>query len=269
MKSILLHVHDDNAMMARLEAAFGLARAFGGHITCLHATPYEEYLVTDPLVVAALPEEFSGKMARLRREIQERLESRIAAEGVAWDWVHVDSPMSTALTRASMLADVVVASLGAPALLRQDPRPLASAVAVGGGAAVLGVPEGLDPLRLDRPALIAWNGSPEAAAALRAALPILRIVPEVQMVEVAERLPEYPSDGAARYLSRHGIGADIVQRPKLDGSVSAALEQAARELGAGLIVMGAFGRSRLVERLLGGVTRELGERSRLPLLMAH
>jgi nucleotide-binding universal stress UspA family protein len=269
MKTILLHVHDDTGMESRLQAAFDLARAFGGHITCLHATPYEEYLANDPLVVAMLPEEFSGKMARLRRELQKRLEARIAADGIAWDWIHVDQTMSAALIRASRLADVAVVSLGAPALLRQDPRPLAATVAVGGGAPVLGVPQDLDALRLDRPALVAWNGSPEAAAALRAALPILRTVPGVQLVEIAERPAEFPAGLAARFLSRHGIAAEITQRPKLDGSVSAAIEQAARELGAGVIVMGAYGRSRLVEQLFGGVTRDLGERSQLPLLMAH
>ena len=269
MKSILLHIYDDDALESRLQAAFDLARAFNGHITCLHATPYEDYLATDPIVVAALPEEFSEKMYQLRSELRARIEARLEAEGVSWDWVHFDELMSTSLIRYSILSDVIIVSLGGPAILKHDPRPLAAAVSVGARAPVLGVPPDLPALRLDKPAIIAWNASPEAAAALRAALPVLRAVPQVYLVEIEEQLSPYPRDLAARYLSRHDIGVEVVQRGGIDDGVSAALEQAAQELGAGLMVMGAYGHSRLREYLLGGVTRDLIVRSKLPLLLAH
>jgi hypothetical protein len=48
VKSILLHVYDDTGFEGRLQAALDLARAFEGHITCLHATPLEDYLAADP-----------------------------------------------------------------------------------------------------------------------------------------------------------------------------------------------------------------------------
>ena len=70
-------------------------------------------------------------------------------------------------------------------------------------------------------------------------------------------------------MSRHDVGVEIVQRGRIDGSISAAIEQAAIELGAGIIVMGAYGHSRLREYVFGGVTRELTQNSRVPLLLAH
>jgi len=92
--------------------------------------------------------------------------------------------------------------------------------------------------------LVAWNGSPEAAMALRSAMPLLQLAAEVQVLIVRDRLDDYPSDSAARYLGRHGIEPEIVQRPVGDG-IGSAISAAGWELGAGPIVMGACGYSRL------------------------
>lgn len=269
MKAILVHINDDDGLESRLQSAFDLARAFNGHVTCLHATPYEDYLREDPLVVAALPEEFSEKMRAKISELRQRIEARLRAEAISWDWVHFNELMSTSLIGYSVLSDVVVVSLGPPALEKSDPRPLAAKVAVGARTPVLGVPSGLDALRLDRPAVLAWNGSPEAATAMRNALPILKAVPQVHLLEIEEAMSAYPRDHAARYLSRYGVGVEIVQRGRIDGSISAAIGQAALELGAGIVVMGAYGHSRLRELVFGGVTRELTRSSAIPLLLAH
>lgn len=269
MKSILLHVYDDTGFESRLQAALALARTFKGHITCLHATPFEDYLRNDPWVAARLPEEFSEKMRGLRQTLEAEVEDRLRREGVNWDWVHLDRQMAAGLIRYSLLADVVVLTLAGRALERDEPRPLAVAVATGARAPVLAVPEPLDRLQLDAPVLVCWNGSPEAAAAARAALPILRNAPQVHLLEVQEKLARYPRDLVARYLSRHDVHVDIVQRRPVGDSVSQAVKESARELGAGLIVMGAYGHSRLREFFLGGVTRELVSDSPVPLLLAH
>jgi nucleotide-binding universal stress UspA family protein len=269
MTSILVHLYDDDGLEARLQAAFDLARALNGRLICLHATPYEDYLAADPVVAMALPVEFSGKMKRLRETFQERVEARLESEGVRWDWVHVDERMSDALIHRSALADLVVTSFGRRAVERRDARPLAATVAMGGRAPVVAVPDSLDRLALDRPVVVAWNGSAEAATALRGAMPILRLAPAVHLVQVVEDLSINLVDDAARYLSGHGISAGIVQREDLDRDAAALIRQAAFDLGAGLIVMGAYGRSRLRELLLGGVTRDMLRESTLPLLLAH
>ncbi len=268
MKSILLHLYDDVALDSRLGAAVDLARGFDGHLTCLHATPIEDYFTTDPLIALELPEEFSTKMTRRREALQSHVEARLRAEGIRWDWLHSGELMSTALIRASALADLVVVSLAEAALMRDDPRPLAAAVATGARTPVLGIPTGRAAFKFEAPALVAWNGSPEAAAALRAALPLLQRMPEVHLLEVEEKVPVYPRDRAARYLSRHDVHAEIICRPR-DGSVTETIRASARKLGVGLIVMGAYGHSRLTEALLGGVTRDLVTDSEIPLLLAH
>ena len=269
MRSILLHVYDDTGLESRMQAAFDLARTFDGHVTCLHSTPFEDYLRSDPLAAAYLPVEVSTRMQRLNEAFQARIEERLRVEGVNWAWVHRDDLPSSSLARVSILSDVVVVIHAGPAVFKDEPRPLAAAVATQGRAPVLAVGEGLDCLKLDRPIVIAWNGSPEAAAAMRAALPLLGLARNVQLVEIEKRITPYPPDLAARYLARHGIEAEIVQREPVDGSVGKAIERAAFDIDAGMIVMGAYGHSRLREFLLGGVTRELLGECGLPLLLSH
>ncbi|HJQ17599.1 MAG TPA: universal stress protein [Allosphingosinicella sp.] len=269
MKNILLHIYDDTGLESRMQAALDLARAFEGHIVCLHATPFEDYMRVDPLVAARLPEEFSERMKTLRLDLKARVEERLQQEGVSWDWIHLDERMSTALVRYSILSDIVVVTLAGSAVEKDEPRPLAAAVATSAPTPVLAVPErsaGLDPAA---PALIAWNGMPEAAAAMRASVPLLRLASEVYMLEVEEKLSRYPRDLGARYLSRYGIHVQIVQREANARDVGTLIMDAAIEIDAGLIVMGAYGHSRLREFFMGGVTQYLIRASPVPLLLAH
>lgn len=269
MRSILLHIYDDQGLESRLQAAFDLARMFAGHITCLHAIPFEDYLVADPLIVAELPEDFSEKMRKRRLELQAWIEERLRGEGMNWDWVHVDEMMSTSLVRWSVLADVIVLSIADRAVARDEARPLAAKVATRAIAPVLAVPASFERLQMDAPVLVAWNGSPEAAVAMRAAMPLLQAAPEVCLLEVEQDVSHYPRDLAARYLARHGIKTQLMQHRPIEDSVSETITRAAEELGSGLIVMGAYSHSRLKETLLGGVTRDLLATSAIPLLVAH
>lgn len=268
MRSILLHIYEDEALESRLNTALDLARAFAAHLTCLHATPFEDYLALDPLVVAELPEEFSEKMKRRRLALQARIEDRLKAEGVQWDWVHENDLLSTALIRHSALADLVIVSLAGPAFMRGDPRPLASRVAMNSTTPVLGIPQTIERFEVGAPAIIAWNGSPEAAAAVKGAIPLLQRSSRVQLLEVEEKESAFPKDRLARYLARHDVHVEIIER-RQEGRISDIIHDAARKARAGLVVMGAYGHSRLRELLLGGVTRDLTVDSDVPLLLAH
>jgi nucleotide-binding universal stress UspA family protein len=134
---------------------------------------------------------------------------------------------------------------------------------------VLMVPHGQRRLDLAGPALVAWNGSSEAAHALRLALPLLKGAGAVHLVEVNDDLTGLPASEAALWLARHGVAADVHEWPAKGRRASVALLHAATELGAAWLVMGAYGHSRLRETVLGGVTRELIASASLPLLMAH
>ena len=269
MKTILLHIHDDSGLDSRLQAALDLSEGFGSHIDCIHATPLEEYLKQDPWTAARLPEEFSDKMKAVRLELKTRVEKRLSIAGASWDWFHVDGLMSSALVRYSMLSDLILVTLAGYSIEEDEPRALAGPVALVAGTPVLAVPENFGRLDIAAPALIAWNGKPEAAQAMRASLPLLKQAKRVFLLEVEETLAKYPRDRVARYLSRQGIHVTIVQREATRGAIGDVILQVAGELGAGFIAMGAYGHSRLKEFIFGGVTRQLLSESPIPLLLAH
>ncbi len=122
--------------------------------------------------------------------------------------------------------------------------------------------------------LVAWDGSPVALAALRAAVPVLQAARDVRLAVAEPRdgaaewlLPQ--AQDAATYLSRYGISAEVNLLPGPKPPVAEALVNFAGEIDADLMVMGAYGHTRLRERLLGGVTRAMLERAPVSLLIAH
>jgi nucleotide-binding universal stress UspA family protein len=117
--------------------------------------------------------------------------------------------------------------------------------------------------------MIAWNGSPKAANALRLALPLLRKASAIHIVTIVEEKEGFPATGASLYLSRHGLASQLHEWPADGRSVAAALQDAAATLGAAYIVIGAYGHSRFSEAVYGGVTRDFLRQSRVPLLLAH
>jgi len=119
-------------------------------------------------------------------------------------------------------------------------------------------------------AMVAWNGSYEAANALRAAVPMLKVASRVRLISVEESKEEqFPSTAALEYLSRHGIHAELVQRPRLADSIEEELLEQATIDRASYIVMGGYGHARAGEFLFGGVTRSLLQQCPLSLVIAH
>ena len=85
---------------------------------------------------------------------------------------------------------------------------------------------------------------------------------------VGEDGDDYPSTDACSYLSRHGVSTDLRAFAEADGTADARLQDVAAELGAGAILIGAYGHSRLRETLLGGVTLVIAPSQRLDDLAA-
>ena len=270
MKSVLLHANQDAGLESRLQAALDLVRLFDGHLTCLHTTPYEAFITGDPFGgVYALPV-VVDQLKRLEDEQRARIDGKLANEGVAWDWLQIDGPSLQAILDRSRLADLVVLSLAARGDDDDEPAlSLAAGIAIHGRAPVLAVPQATMGLDAQGPAMVAWNGSAEAAHALRFALPMLRRASEVHVVTVTEECIQFPAVDGCRYLALHGVRSELREWPRSGRPVAEAMLKAAASLDARYIVMGAYGHSRLREAVLGGVTRQMMRESHVPLLLGH
>ncbi len=269
MRSILLHIDDDPCLEARIQVAFDLARSFEGHVTCLQAIPYE-YGVPGDLygtMAAQLYPVIRENAAKLR----ETLEARLAKEDMPWDWISVDGLAQHKLLVHAGLSDIIVMGACTEAKGRNSYSALAAEVAIGAQTPVMLVPEKCKGLDLSVPAAVAWNGSPEASHALRAAVPLLQKSSEVYLLSVTEDDPEFdlPAIEGASFLARHGIEANMVELPGTDDGIRDLLVKAAQVRKVGWIAMGAYGHTRVRERILGGVSRSMMSNAEFPTLLAH
>ncbi|MBK5571679.1 MAG: universal stress protein [Ensifer sp. SSB1] len=122
--------------------------------------------------------------------------------------------------------------------------------------------------------LLAWNSTIEASRALREALEMMKSADIVNIVLIDPKATqaangEEPGSDVATYLSRHGIKVTVDRLPSSGREVSEVLVQHAIDTAADLIVMGAYGHSRVRERVFGGVTKAMLNAPVVPVLMIH
>ncbi len=237
---------------AALRAGFALAAPFGAHVTALFGGGDARAART------ALEDEAARAGAALRDEACKAgapTASGRSAEGTLADAAEAEA----------RFADIVVfALLGGDAarraafirVLMNSARPVL--LASRGGA-----------LRLEGRMAVGWDGELAAARALTAAVPLLKRATAVDLIGVGAIAPGRIGAGAAAdYLALHGVTA-TPRTVAPAASAGKTLSAAAQADGAALLVMGAYGHSRLVETILGGTTAHLLEEAALPVLLMH
>lgn len=151
-------------------------------------------------------------------------------------------------------------------------RELAEGIVFGSGRPCLLLPHysAIQPALFDRP-LVAWDASRAATRALSDALPLLRRAMEVFVVTVAAENSTAARTLAdvERWLADHRVRANCVRLNGTGRGAAAAIEEHARQVRANVLVMGAFGHSRMRDFILGGVTRSVLAEPKFPVLFSH
>lgn len=271
MKSILVHAADDGAMQSRMEVALDIARVTGAHLTFLQSVSYEVFAPGDfygSAMAAALP-----KIKEAAEQFRAKTEADLSNEDVAWDWKFLDGMAEDRLLEQSALYDMVIVGPHDIGEGGKRPSRMAGELALKAPLPVLVVPEGAGRFDITKPILAAWNGSSEAAVALRMAVPMMQHASKVFLACVSEEgtrdRHDFRLDDGAKYLSRHDIEAEIVEIPSSGEKVSDLLFAAAEMRDCSMVVMGAYGHSRLAEMLFGGVTRRSLTDPQMPIFLAH
>jgi nucleotide-binding universal stress UspA family protein len=181
--------------------------------------------------------------------------------------------IAEAIARWAMVSDLVVVSND----LREDKSVFNVAVQAALFRAPTGVilngtasPAALAPKRV----VVAWRPAKSCARAVQAAMPMLLGADEVTLVIVDPvttpmRDGENPGVDVARWLSHLGCKVTVQQAPSGGQDIGHVLMKHARELGAELLVLGAYDHSRLREIVFGGTTKTLVEQRDLAVFMAH
>ena len=261
MRSILVQAGRDAGMAARLDTAMDIARANSGHITLLVDTPVDRFVTTDPYGGTYVAREALEAALADDEALAEAFAGRLAGDDVPFDVVHYEFQPVDAMAGAARLADLAVVSRSCG---------YAGDLAIAARSPVLVLPEARAMTLPLGAACIAWDGGDEAAHALRGAVPLLKGCGALHVLTVnTDKAEGFPPTDALRYLSRHGLKAELHELAK-GSSIEETLSAACTNLGADLLVMGAYSHSRVRELLFGGVTRYfLEDQAGLPLLLAH
>lgn len=274
--TILVHLDHSEQCAARVGLAASMARAQGSHLIGLVPTGlYDGSIPADAIAKGDTPfAAASADYLRVRAEaVAHVFRDQVRGPGtLSFDVRVVDEPSVDAVIRHGRTSDLVIVGQGeaADAMTAGD---LPEQVMLHAGRPVLIVPRS-GPLRPPgRKVLVAWDGTREAAMALRDALPLMTSASTVSLVSM--HLVGEPIDEGAlllpqtlAWLQRHGVQATAEQVAVSTGFAEALLGCAAR-MDADLLVMGGYGHTRLREFVLGGVTRDMLAQLNVPVLMAH
>jgi nucleotide-binding universal stress UspA family protein len=281
-KTILVLLNDARHVQVLLDAACAIARQFDGHLVGLYVLPavkiYSDVgMLATPAVFEGYRNHFKSKLNGVRQAFEASAKKdKLKSE---WRLVNSDFPdvAESAIMHAHS-ADIIITcqtDIGPEGNIERD---LNERLVMETGRPVLIIPlkgrfsppgEGI----AER-AIVGINGTPESTRALFDAIPLLCMVRETRLVWVDPQRQksesgDVPCAEEAMLLSRHGINAAADSMATDGRNAGEALLMRASDLGADLLVMGAYAHSRMSEFVFGGATRHVLANMNIPVLMSH
>jgi len=282
----------------RLELALRLAQADKAHLTAVYLlsesggwgtppagvglppTVFEPVSPEGAALIGGLPIGAAAPVAQVVREaeradaVEQRFRQELQDRALDGEWHVLDHNDLAELAELVKAADLTVLGQYSgegpdnASWLRPDDLLIDS------GRPVLVIPYAGSFAYVGRRVLVAWDGTREANRALHDALPLLGDAEAVTVIHVGAHAADLDRDRPwleriVRHLGRHGIKAQPEESPAGDIAISDALLSRAFDLGADMIVAGAYHHSPLRESLLGGVSRGLLDHMTVPVLMSH
>lgn len=284
MKSIYLALSGETEAESAADAAFSLAKEFNAHLigsdtvaetgpfldqsgVGMMATYYDELYQTAEKVQSHKRSRASDVFETARQAHDVSLKEKPDDYGPTCFW-HAHDGDADVVARLGRLADVIIVACPGERSSYADLRTLEQAV-FDARRPVLMMPSGatLDP---SSPALVAWNGSAEAARSLINAMPLLSKSTNVTLLQVGDLDPGSTAIiEADAYLRLHGVGATMKTVERSKTAIEDVIANEASAIKAGYTVMGAYTHNPWREMVLGGVTQHIIKNAKLPVFMAH
>ncbi len=222
--------------------------------------------VADGAVIEAVRQRIAADLPVAEQRFRDL--AKTVAAGV--DWLTGYDYPATELIAHAYAADLVIASRPAKGYGPAFAAPAADLVLMCGTPVLFTASEG-GRLKAEN-VLLAWKNTRESRRALADALPFLMRAHKVTVVGVSgddDSVEQAELEGVARRLARHGVDARTLVVHKTHDGIAATLEDVAEQVGADLIVMGAYGHTRFQEWVLGGATEDMLAASSRFILFSH
>ena len=257
-----------------LEAALALAKTHGARLSAglcvVHIPPVSNWLA-NKLVNA------DGMIAAENHKSQEQgaallsMFSALVGDDDKGEALRIECPGTVThwqLAARACAYDLIVV----PAYGHAETRALAEGLVFESGRPVLVLPRRTEVTKAFDHVVIGWDGSRAAARALSDAMCFARLAETVTVASVTgdkDLSKTAPSSDVVRHLARHGIAAEAQEVPVGDLDAGVALQDLCERIGGDLLVMGAYGHSRVREFVLGGATRSVLVAPSVPVLLSH
>ncbi len=275
-RTVLLHVNDEGRVARLIDAAAHLASRHQSHLIGLYVIPpvptYGTSAMGAGMITSGL-NTFREEAARIEAAFAKATrEQPFTAE---WRLVTAQGKgVAETIMEHGRSADLIMASQRDPSwdfhTLLDEPERLA----VESGRPVLLIPYAGHFSSFGKRVTIAWNGRREAARAAFDALPLLKMASTVRILWInpqdeVQDVGDIPTAEIAAALARHGVKCETATTAAADIDVGDVLLSSLADDGCDLLVMGAYGRSRLREFVFGGATRHILRSMTVPVLMSH
>lgn len=277
IKDILLALksHPEPTKSDTIEHAVSIASAIGSHIAAIACEMHVEVpssLIASSLVnVPAIIAEESRRSLTNAKALLATFEASAARQGVMFESIReraLTSEVPALFVEYARLRDLTIVPI-----LEDDDRWSAEAIIFGSGKPTLVLPEGAPSRQFQLGTIVvAWDFSRTAARAVADAIPLLEKAKHVRVVTITGEKnidSKRSAEELAKNLSRHGLEVILDKVASKGRSVSDVLESHVQSCDADMLVMGAYGHSRLRQFILGGTTMSLLAKPPLPILLSH
>jgi nucleotide-binding universal stress UspA family protein len=282
IKDIIAYLDGSSVDEVSIQHAESVATSFQAHLTGFLGNPLPDYALLAPdggFGTASVLADIEEDARRAGDDNERRVADRFTRLGAPNNLRRVDALASGLASRAAAearCADLFViarpSSGGGGRANTLQSTTVLEAVLFEGGRGVYIVPPERPPSDVIRRVMVCWRDTRETARAVSEALPFISKANRTAVLSVRERGPgedAEPGADIAGHLDRHGATVEVLTAQAGDRSVGDVILDQASRMSADLIVLGAYGHSRLREWALGGVTADLLNSSQFPLLMAH
>jgi nucleotide-binding universal stress UspA family protein len=276
-RTITTVLTDPEVNAASLQAAIDIAQREAAHldVLCLgidRTQPGFYYAGANAMVV-------QDNLTQAREDslaLEDHARQQLKSASFTWSATGISAQMvalNGLVAHRTRFSDLVVLPRPYGAGRGYDCEAIVEAAMFDGDVPVLIEPDGTTFPEVVSNVVVGWNESTEALRAVRAALPLLKAADSVNIaiVDPPQHGPERSDPGGAlsQWLSRHGVRAEVSVLSKTLPSVCDVLTRHVGDVGADMMVMGAYSHSRFRESILGGATRTMLEQAEVPILMAH
>jgi nucleotide-binding universal stress UspA family protein len=283
---IIVPVSEPRLLESKLDHALGVATRFGSRIDVLflHGS-------VDPLTIESNP--FFGDARQVaeiswsqEESVQQGVETRLdrwsRERGVSYRdamteggkrphvvFIEIKDEYQSALQDHGRTSDLIVVGQPGPGIAAMDVE-INRLCVTESGRSVLIVPNEPPPAEhLLAHVLVAWDGGMQAATSIALAMPLLEIAQQVTVYTSGEPHPARRLQALVRdYLTCHGVTAKCIVEDRQSSRIGRPLLATAHRQGATLVCMGAYENPRPVQMIIGGNTRHVYSRSKIPVLFS-